>query len=332
MRIVVAIPIWGSGYVDRFLRYALPSLRAPGNLPALAAGGELEVVLYTDGVGAHRLAPAMIESGLPHRFAVMAPNVEEPPFAGCHGGTMMKQLFQHGFDLAWERQAAFVPVCADAVYSDRFFASALRIVEGGKRCAMTQGGGVNVATIGPVLEAMMCDGVMNAPPRRLMAEFLRAVEYGVHLPTWPGTQLYPAQMFWPFGRHGAVMRVCHCYPAMLFAQRHAVMRYSPDNDLAELTLGSPDEIGWMNDSDLGFFFGLAEPGHASLEEAKPAGDTSLENFCRQWMSPWKARYFEQRICWHDDDEMADSQHAVAASDAVIEHIMSTYHAVGGTLA
>ena len=328
MKIVVAVPIWGAGYVDRFLRYALPTLRAPGNLPALAARHDLELTLYTDAADAERLTPALSTCGLPYSIELQGPSPDAPPFAGCHGGTMMKQLFQRGFDRAWERGAAFVPVCADAVYSDRFFASALERVEAGARAVLTQGSGMNVATIGPALDSIKSDGVIAAEPRRLMRAFLEGAGYGQHLPTWPGTRLYPAQMFWPAGRHGVVMRCCHMYPAMLVANRHAVMSYSPDNDLTEIVLDRYEDVAWLDDSDGGFFFGLAEPGHASLEEAKPAGDTSLENFCRQWMSPWKARYFETRVVWHDGEaDPGELDAAKAASDAVIDEIMACYRSV-----
>ena len=106
------------------------------------------------------------------------------------------------------------------------------------------------------------------------------------------------------------------------------MSYSPDNDLTELVLDRYEDVAWLDDSDGGFFFGLAEPGHASLEEAKPAGDTSLENFCRQWMSPWKARYFETRVVWHDGEaDPGELDAAKAASDAVIDEIMACYRSV-----
>src|SRR5579863_8544235 len=41
------IPIWGKSYVDRFVGVALPTLLAPGNLPALAAETDLEALILT---------------------------------------------------------------------------------------------------------------------------------------------------------------------------------------------------------------------------------------------------------------------------------------------
>src|SRR5690349_10355234 len=39
--------VWGDAYIERFANLALPSFLAPGNLPALAAACDLEVVIMT---------------------------------------------------------------------------------------------------------------------------------------------------------------------------------------------------------------------------------------------------------------------------------------------
>ena len=43
----VLLPVWGFSYVDQFLNYGLPTLLAPGNIPALAAAFPTEFVLLT---------------------------------------------------------------------------------------------------------------------------------------------------------------------------------------------------------------------------------------------------------------------------------------------
>lgn len=44
-RVRLVIPLWGGDYVRRFARFSLPSLLAPGNLPALAAACDLDLAL-----------------------------------------------------------------------------------------------------------------------------------------------------------------------------------------------------------------------------------------------------------------------------------------------
>lgn len=330
MKLDLVIPVWGQGYVERMLRYALPSLRAEGNLPALRLAFEdVRVRFYTPESNAADLLAAV--RGDPGVEVVPVPDAVFAP--GCHNGTVMRDLFQRGFTEAWNRGAAFAPVCADAVYSDGFFRSASNLVLAGKRAAMTQGSGVSMThwlrMVGHLLEGGS-PHVLALPPRDLMTWFIRETNHGQHLPTWPGTQLYPAQMFWKAGDHALVMRCCHMYTAILVPDRHDVMAYSHDNDLAELALNDPSSIGWMDDSDMGFFIGLAAEGNPCLEDAKPEGDTSLENFCRQWMSPWKAEYFQQYVLWHDGQaNPTDVQQAVQASDEVIAHIMNVYRSVHG---
>ena len=42
------IPLWGSVYAEKLTSMTLPALLAPGNLPALAATFDVDVVLVTE--------------------------------------------------------------------------------------------------------------------------------------------------------------------------------------------------------------------------------------------------------------------------------------------
>ena len=44
---LLSLVIWGEAYVEKCLKYAIPSLLAPGNIPALAAQGGVIVDIYT---------------------------------------------------------------------------------------------------------------------------------------------------------------------------------------------------------------------------------------------------------------------------------------------
>ena len=48
-RIKIVLPVWGSRFVRQFLEFALPTLLAPGNVPALAKALPCEFVLLTSG-------------------------------------------------------------------------------------------------------------------------------------------------------------------------------------------------------------------------------------------------------------------------------------------
>lgn len=322
MRLLAVIPCWGAGYVDRLLRYTLPSLRSPGNLPTLAARFEdFRCVIYTKASEASQVACGLPDDG-PFEVQVL----DDGSFGG-HPGTAMKQLFQRGFDLAWAEGAAFAPICADAVYVDGLYASAASLLlDEGKSAAMTQGAAADVSVIGPWIDGAVVDGRLAWTTREAMFAFMHQ---GGRLPTWPGTRRYPAQVFFPFAG-GAVMRCAHMYTVMIKPDRHAVMAYSHDNDLAEKVLTDPAQIGWLEDSDDGFFFGLAEPASACLADAAPPGDGALETFCRTWLSPWKAGYYDRRIVWHEDEvdltALAPAL-ALAASDVVVAEILDAYRRV-----
>ena len=48
---LLSLVIWGEAYVEKCLKYAIPSLLAPGNIPALAAQGGVIVDIYTSEYG-----------------------------------------------------------------------------------------------------------------------------------------------------------------------------------------------------------------------------------------------------------------------------------------
>src|SRR5437867_7920439 len=62
----VLLPVWGSRYVKQFLDYCVPTLLAPGNLPALAAALPCELQILTSGedetsIRQHRAFARLIE-------------------------------------------------------------------------------------------------------------------------------------------------------------------------------------------------------------------------------------------------------------------------------
>ena len=283
MKILAVLPIWGASYVERFLSYTLPCLLAPGNLTTLTYNHKVVLAVYTTATDAERL-----KAPLERAFGYYADCVRMPDrFFARHSGTVMRDLFQRGFDLAWETDAGFMPICADVIYSDSFFENAIRLITAEKRCVLTMGGGAPRSAFAPG---------PGGPPRPLMKKFLSVGS----MPQWPGHSNYPAQLFFPAGEHGAVMRACHLYPVILFPDRHVTMTWSHDNDLVEKTLTSLDQIAWMDDSDQGFFFGLHEDGHASAAVPRPPATLPMiEHFCRNWVSPWKAQYWQHDFVWHD---------------------------------
>src|SRR5579872_7075346 len=51
------LPVWGESYIKRFAALSLPSLIAPGNLPALAAMTDLELCILTGQAEHHLFEP-----------------------------------------------------------------------------------------------------------------------------------------------------------------------------------------------------------------------------------------------------------------------------------
>jgi hypothetical protein len=111
--------VWGDHYIERFATLALPSFLAPGNLPALAAGSDLEVVILTKRADfeAFDRHPAfrMLHTICPTRFI----EIDDLITTGAYGFTLTlayaRAVIAYGDDML---RTHFVFMNADFVLAD----------------------------------------------------------------------------------------------------------------------------------------------------------------------------------------------------------------------
>lgn len=340
-RVIATLPIWGAGYVRRFTDLALPSLLAPGNLPALADRFSVELLIYTTSEDARRLraAPGLAAAArfCEVRIVIVAPSGDRMPEA--HGGTMMKRLHQQGFDAAFEEGAGFMPLCADNVYGDGSLAALGAALRAGVRAVMVIGVSAP-PELRTILEGYpLVDGTLSITRRDLARHVLDLTGLRTAPSSWDGRPFtnHPATLGWPAG-HGRLNHCFHLGCALIFPERHGVMRYSTDNDLAGLALTAVDRCAYLTDSDDFLAVGIDLPGKgdANPDNAPPPAGEASPEFVADWMKTWAGpfnREFFKRRFWLHDGLLTEVQRAaaIAAAAPVVDRILAAARRSDGVL-
>lgn len=164
--------IWGARYIDEFARISLPSYLAEGNLPALSAGADLEVLVMTSraSVPAFEGKPAFeaLRRLCPVRFIF----IDDLITTGVYGVTLTL-AYARGIADSGEAQTGttFVFMNSDFVLADGALATLLARLEAGDRCVMAPSLRARAETALPVLAgAVDRGGARLAMPPRAMVQ------------------------------------------------------------------------------------------------------------------------------------------------------------------
>jgi hypothetical protein len=114
VRLVVNVPVWGERYVDRWLRWSLPSLMAEGNLPTVARWVEVVVQVVTSPVDAERFGSEELVNEL--RRLVRTEIVEVDGLQGGYMGMSRGNLVS--LRAAAAERAGFCFGWADVIWPD----------------------------------------------------------------------------------------------------------------------------------------------------------------------------------------------------------------------
>jgi len=257
--------VWGQAFLDIFLRYSVPSLLAPGNLPALRRKRDVRYKLYTypADVPTLKASPAFrsLEQAIPVEL-IAIPSLQaelamfERVFGGAHKFAAMGACHWHATHRAWESQAVLCLTSPDVVYSDGTLAHLGALADQGKRSALLTGLHTRLETVGPaLLQTFPPDGsgAMTLPARELVALALphrHPVVNGLFYD--PEGFDVGSQIYWNVDG-GQLIRSWHLQPAMIQPRRlPQVPFWSVDNDYTAQVLAGPEDLHVIDDSDHGF--------------------------------------------------------------------------------
>ena len=321
--------VWNEAYVERFATLSLPSFLAPGNLPALAAACELEVVIMTAERDVRyfeeHTAFRALRALCPVRFIAIDDLIE----AGLYGVTLSlaygRAIISHGAEML---NMHFVFMNADFVLADGSLRSLAKHIIAGRSVVLGPSFRATSEAVEPLLRGAIDPHthVLAMAPRRMAALALshphpttvaKIVNQGLcH-------SVEPNQLFWQVDHQTLLGRYYLIFMLCLKPERplKSVNSYCDYSFIPEMC-PSGDEVA-MDDSDEFFMLELQlrqDEMHklrvGSMSEAAIAENLS------SWTTAEHRRAASYDIVLHGRDIPSQIEQAKADARAFVERIGS----------
>lgn len=292
-----AVPAWGDQHVGLMLNVMIPSLLAPGNLPALADPSRCRFVVYTSREDLERIeaSPALAAVRRLMPTWCTAFDTSTPPDGNRHAPA--SAAYATALRLAHEDGAALVIPPPDCVVSDGLIATLQAHAAAGTRVVHTLGLRLEVRSTDPFMVLRNPDGALCLTPRELVTIALQRLHPINALHFWdecdPG--LEPSVMLW-VAPGGLLARCFHLHPVMI---RPTALpdRFDGTVDWDFALRAAPDfaDHAVLADSDAGCLFGLDYPDK-TYPAAVARGDV---DGVRRWSSGQNANDLHRWLLTHE---------------------------------
>ncbi len=309
-RVVTAL--WGNRFVDRFLRTTLPTILAPGNLPALAEGKRVEFLLFTERSDLALLETTDLFRRLARLVKVESIFIDEVGGDGKYG--RLSAVHKIGMDGAGDGDTGLIFLTPDAIWADGTLARIRVLAEQGFRAVVIDGPrAVRSGFFGGLAEFTHADGSIVISPRALIKSLLAHIHPFEASAHWHGAFAHdvPYQLHWTVPGEGILTRAFCKFPLYLrFDGPIAEFRGAIDHGLVDAagfdeadiyhSIDS-DEMAVVSVDDLGFSsanFKHTDKRDRILRAAKWAlTDATTQNLKsilyparRHWTEPTEARW------------------------------------------
>jgi hypothetical protein len=317
--------VWGKTYIERFATLALPSFLAPGNLPALAAATDLEIVILTRGSDVKHFE----ELHALHRLRAICPvrfvAIDDLITTGVYGVTLTlayaRAVIQCGEDML---KTHFVFMNADFVLADGSLRSLCRHILAGRSIVLGPSFRATAEDVEPGLRAAAASGVLAIPPRRLVAMSLAHAHPTTEAKNRNQNLLHsthPNQFFWWVDKHTLLGRYYLIFMLCLRPERviQSIGGYC-DYALIPDLCPSGDEVA-MGDSDE--FFMLELQSHNQESGMLRTGRQRIRDTVRslaEWTTAEHRRAASHDIVFHAGDIPAGIGAARAQAGAFIDNL------------
>ena len=318
MKLHYVVVAWGKAYVDMLVNIALPSLLAPGNIPALSELGEGELTVYTtpEDQDAIRAAPSV--QRLSKFVEVRFGNVDlSLPSRTKYGHKYRVMTHAHGQAgrRAEAAKAHAVILAPDAIFADGSLAHLRTLIQQGKRA-------VNVIAPRLVTETALPEfmnwqgrdeATLPIKPRefvRFAMDHLHPEILGYFIDS-PNFSQHPAYCLWRMGDQGILARAFYFHPLMIDYSRignlQALFNDTIDGDFVGAAIGTWDRIHVETDSDNIFVCSLSpnDSPHASNKPNLATLDKVRKMAYHPTVNPLHRMFFMHAIKMHtvdlDDD-------------------------------
>ena len=245
------IPCWGESHTKLFLDVCLPSLLAPGNLPAISSLGDSRFCLYTTDVDFEKIRHSPAFAVLKQLITV---EVHFPKGLKGDRYEKMSSCHRHAIASAESRRAAVVCLGADLVMANGSLAAISRLADSGKRVVLSPGISVVAEEALPVFAAMAnsSDHAIVVSPRDLfdVAISRQHPRWLMHVWGSGSGEMHPSNLFWRVDEEGFIGRCFHLSCLMVHPSVEGA-RFNSTIDYDFVLAACPDPRDWytITDSD-----------------------------------------------------------------------------------
>jgi hypothetical protein len=343
MRYHFAIPCWGDFYIDYFLELSLPSMLAPGNLPAFASPENCRLQIYTrpGDRATFEASPIVAEAA---RYAAIDLRMLPDQFAQEVSREqiglkldMMSLVHQAGIKSAQGLpDTAISLVNADLIYADGALGHAAQLMRDGAGAVLAAIPRMSLESGRPLVEAFRNDGERSLviPPRDLVG----CMRPGM-LPEWRTREWghrnftkWPNQFFWPAGERSFVMRALHTHPVFVRPDRKIErLTMTVDRDYVFTVIDDHARIHLVSHSDDICMVDLSPDDY--LKHALGTGPQDAQSVA-QWIAGFDAPESQLRqilkplVFLADETERDACYRAAADSQPIAEQIVSLARSLG----
>ena len=311
-----ATPVWGPEYIRLFLDTVVPSLLAPGNLPAVPNRSDCLYRIFTvesdfDRIRAHAsyaalcqlLEVELIDTGGLFRARRAADD-------NTTKYNLMTVAYNEAVARADKSDSASVFLNADMILSDGSLANMVGIFRAGARAIEIVGFRTNKQAMEKALHGQWKKGNSIAIPSRALVDLsLRNIHRISRRHFWenpPDKPFLPYHTYWEVRDKGIISRATHLYPLLVFPERKfSKVSHSIDMDLLDHALASPRHAHVIQDSDAIYSCELSD---ADYDINVQLGPKRLEEM----------RYFLQ------DKKQCTSRHLATLRKPILIHRWSPY--------
>jgi hypothetical protein len=251
--IEILLPVWGERYTRDFLDLSLPSLLAPGNLPALAGLGRCTFVLLAperdaDIIQTSSLWPLLLDS-----CAVRVMHIDD--LVSSSSSTVLTLAYVLAIRTAGERalDTCFVPLVADYVMADGSLLAAVMRIHAGASGVLAGNFQIQGELAYSRLQARKSrTGVLAIAPRSLVAISLNALHpstVGEIVNENKGLKPESNRLFWRVNEHCMVGRFFLMHMIAIHPERADFVIAAPSDYSLIPELCASGRIVRMTDSD-----------------------------------------------------------------------------------
>lgn len=341
--IFLIIPVWGASHVERLCTYTIPSLLAPGNIPALCGGYNVIALIYSNREDIERLQgqPAiqhLKEACNSVEFCELGRNSTEMGDilhpGHRHSGTMLKVCHNKGINRAWVANYGFCPLAADVFYADGWGQNILNTVASGKRAL----GNVGIRlpnSLSGMLDENCHNGIIQISAQVCSRRYIDLLHTIGQMPSYEVGATNGGITIAALSGRGFVTRAQHLNMEFMYPKKGPVWcNRSTDNDLAHQALDSWDEVNVMQSSSIHFSGGIEGLGDSipSKPDAwtKAAAACTVQELSAIWVrracNDWHIHWWLQFPIWIEDGTLtrAEKEPLERLSQIAVENILTLH--------